>query len=46
MELSRYPIAVRCHCYRNERTSGPLLTDPAIKGSASEKAVLKERRNR
>lgn len=42
MDLSRYPAAVRYHCYRNEKSSGRAPTDLVLKGSALEKAARKE----
>lgn len=42
MDLSRYPAAIRYHCYRNEKSSGRPPTKLILKGSPGEKAVRKE----
>jgi hypothetical protein len=42
LDLSRYPAAIRYHCYRNERSSGQLPKNLILKGSPGEKAVRKE----
>lgn len=41
MDLSRYPAAVRYHCYRNEKSSGQPATNLILKGSPEEKAARK-----
>jgi hypothetical protein len=42
LDLSRYPAAIRYHCYRNERSSGHPPKNLILKGSAEEKAARKE----
>ena len=43
MDLSRYPNAIRYHCYNNERRSGrPSSKNLVLKGTAEEKALRKE----
>ena len=42
LDLSRYPAAVRYHCYRNEKSSGRAPGNLILKGSAMEQAVRKE----
>ncbi len=39
MDLSRYPAAVKYHCYRNEKSSGVPATNLILKGSKEEAAV-------
>lgn len=41
LDLSRYPAAVRYHCYRNERSSGHAPKNLILKGSPEEKAARK-----
>ena len=41
LDLSRYPSAVRYHCYRNERSSGHFPKNLILRGSAEEQAVRK-----
>ena len=41
MDLSRYPAAVRYHCYRNERSSG-VAPKLILKGSDEEEAARRE----
>ena len=41
LDLSRYPKAVRFHCYRNERSSGQIPKNLILKGSPEEKAARK-----
>ncbi len=43
MDLSRYPAAIRYHCYRNERSSGrPPSPNLVLKGSPEEAAARKQ----
>ncbi len=43
MDLSRYPAALRYHCYRNERSSGrPPSANLVLKGTPEERAARKE----
>ena len=43
MDLSRYPAAIRYHCYRNERNSGrPPSSNLILKGTPEEEATRKE----
>jgi hypothetical protein len=39
LDLSRYPAAVRFHCYRNERSSGHAATNMIVKGTPEENAA-------
>jgi len=39
LDLSRYPAAVRFHCYRNEKSSGEAPKNMIVKGSPEEKAA-------
>ena len=39
LDLSRYPAAVRYHCYRNERSSGQTPKNLIVKGSPEESAA-------
>jgi len=39
--LSRYPAAIRYHCYRNERSSGHAPKNLILKGSPEETAARK-----
>ena len=39
LDLSRYPAAVRFHCYRNEKSSGHAPRNLIVKGSPEEKAA-------
>jgi hypothetical protein len=41
LDLSRYPSAIRYHCYRNERSSGQAPKNLILKGSPGEKAARK-----
>lgn len=41
LDLSKYPAAVRYHCYRNEKSSGHAPKNMILKGSAGEKAARK-----
>ena len=41
LDLSRYPAAIRYHCYRNERSSGQIPKNLILKGSPEEKAARK-----
>lgn len=42
LDLSRYPAAIRYHCYRNERSSGHPPKNLILKGSPEEKAARNE----
>ncbi len=43
LDLSRYPSAVRYHCYRNERSSGrPPSPTLVLKGTPKEEAIRKD----
>ena len=42
LDLSRYPKALRFHCYRNERSSGHAPKNLVMKGSAEESAARKK----
>jgi hypothetical protein len=42
LDLSRYPSAIRFHCYRNERSSGHPPKNLILKGSPEEKAACQE----
>ena len=42
MDLSRYPDAVRYHCYRNERSGYPPSANLVLKGTPREEAARKE----
>jgi hypothetical protein len=42
LDLSRYPKAIRYHCYRNERSSGQTPKNLILKGSPEEEAFRKE----
>jgi len=42
LDLSRYPAAIRYHCYRNERSSGQVPKNLILRGSPEEKAARKE----
>jgi hypothetical protein len=42
LDLSRYPQAIRFHCYRNERSSGQVPKNLIMKGSPEEVAARKE----
>jgi hypothetical protein len=42
LDLSRYPAAVKFHCYRNEKSSGHVPKNLILKGSAEEKAARVE----
>jgi hypothetical protein len=42
LDLSRYPQAVKFHCYRNERSSGHAPKNLILKGSPQEAAARKE----
>jgi hypothetical protein len=42
LDLSRYPRAIRFHCYRNEKGSGRAPANLIIKGSPEEKAARAE----
>jgi hypothetical protein len=42
LDLSRYPAAIRYHCYRNERSSGQTPKNLIVKGSPEEKAFREE----
>lgn len=39
LDLSRYPTAVKFHCYRNEKSSGHAPKNLILKGSPEEKAA-------
>jgi hypothetical protein len=39
LDLSRYPAAVRFHCYRNEKSSGHAPRNMIVKGTPEEKAA-------
>ena len=39
LDLSRYPTAIRYHCYRNERSSGQAPKNLILKGSPEETAA-------
>jgi hypothetical protein len=39
LDVSRYPRAVRFHCYRNERSSGEAPKNIIVRGSEEEKAA-------
>ena len=41
LDLSRYPAAIRYHCYRNEKSSGQTPKNLILKGSPEEKAARK-----
>jgi len=41
LDLSRYPAAIRYHCYRNEKSSGCAPMNLILKGSPEEKAARK-----
>jgi hypothetical protein len=41
LDLSRYPAAVRFHCYRNERSSGHAPKNLILRGSPEERAARK-----
>ncbi len=41
LDLSRYPKAIRYHCYRNERSSGETPKNLILKGTPEEKAFRK-----
>ena len=41
LDLSRYPVAIRYHCYRNERSSGHAPKNLILKGSPEEQAARK-----
>ena len=41
LDLSRYPAAIRYHCYRNERSSGQSPKNIILKGSPEEAAARK-----
>jgi hypothetical protein len=42
LDLSRYPAAVKFHCYRNEKSSGHVPKNLILKGSPEEKAARLE----
>lgn len=42
LDLSRYPAAVKFHCYRNEKSSGHSPQNLILKGSPEEKAARQE----
>jgi hypothetical protein len=42
LDLSRYPAAVKFHCYRNEKSSGHAPKNLILKGSPEEKAARLE----
>lgn len=42
LDSSRYPAAVKFHCYRNEKSSGHAPKDLILKGSPEEKAARLE----
>lgn len=42
LDLSRYPAAVKFHCYRNERSSGHPPKNMIIKGSPEEKTARQD----
>ena len=42
LDLSRYPAAVKFHCYRNEKSSGHVPKNLILKGSPEEKAARQE----
>lgn len=42
LDLSRYPAAVKFHCYRNEKSSGHAPKNMILKGSAEEKTARAE----
>lgn len=44
LDLSRYPAAIRYHCYRNEKSSGRSPTNIIVKGSPEEAAARKSAR--
>jgi hypothetical protein len=41
LDLSRYPVAIRFHCYRNEKSSGRAPQNLTLKGTPEEKAARK-----
>ncbi len=45
LDLSRYPAAIRFHCYRNEKASGHPPKNLILKGSPEEKAAREEARD-
>jgi hypothetical protein len=42
LDLSRYPAAVKFHCYRNEKSSGHAPRNLILKGSPEETAARQE----
>jgi len=42
MDLSRYPAAIRYHCYRNERSGYPPSANLVLKGTPQEETVREE----
>jgi hypothetical protein len=42
LDLSRYPAAVRYHCYRNEKSSGHAPKNMILKGTPQEQAARKD----
>lgn len=45
LDLSRYPAAVKFHCYRNEKSSGYQPKNMILKGSLEEQAARQEAAN-
>ena len=43
LDLSRYPQAIRFHCYRNESSSGQVPKNLILKGSPEEKPRARPR---
>ena len=41
LDLSRYPVAIRFHCYRNEKSSGQAPKNIIVKGTPEEAAARK-----
>lgn len=42
LDLSRYPAAIRYHCYRNEKSSGQMPKNLILKGSPQEISARRE----